>query len=145
MTSERYTPFGMLSAMPMQTLASAQTCNLVRCVTGQRLLAKCAMLFTWAPPQVHACACASAGYPQPIMAPVRWPSFLDDVRAFAERDLCARGLTAASASLRGGRAYIGYCSYLQMTMREAEKDWSRTDGAEPPESRADPERAVDDR
>ena len=31
------------------------------------------------------------------MAPVRWPSFLDDARAFAERDLCARrGLTAAS-------------------------------------------------
>jgi hypothetical protein len=48
MTSERYTPFGMLSDIPMQTLASAQTCNLVSRVTGQRLLAKGVTEFTWA-------------------------------------------------------------------------------------------------
>jgi len=35
----------------MQILANAQTCNLVRWVAGQRLLAKCAMLLTWVLPR----------------------------------------------------------------------------------------------
>jgi len=40
MTNERYTPFGMCSDTPRQTLANAAICNLVRRVTGQRLLTR---------------------------------------------------------------------------------------------------------
>src|SRR5262245_58508028 len=52
MTSERYTPFGIFFSIdiPRQALAKAKICNLVSRVTGQRSLATCVTLFTWASP-----------------------------------------------------------------------------------------------